>query len=327
MMEKISATVDPAQPSLWKQPGRARVEYMLLMAAVTFIVGIALLLSGGPVVGNSIGVYRPSNGTFYLRDTNTTGFADHIVKLGNANSLPIIGPWEGGADRLGIFDKRRGVFSLSVGFVTNVPFLTFVFGNAGDLPLAGWWDNTMRTSGVGVFRPTNGMIYLKRLLSAGNADYMMAIGRPGDLPVTGHWTPLGGSGVGLFRPSDGTFYLVNQAANGVVNYDQIFRFGIGSDLPISDNWTNSSRADGIGVYRPSNATFYLRNSLTTGYADSAFRFGIPGDLPVTGNWEANTFRGLPGSSLEFSEPHTGTSPLTPATAAPSVAPPVGNFDG
>jgi len=52
------------------------------------------LLDGFAIVGiDTIGVYRGN--TFYLRNTNTTGYADLTFPFGNSGYIPIAGNWDG----------------------------------------------------------------------------------------------------------------------------------------------------------------------------------------------------------------------------------------
>ena len=45
-----------------------------------------------------------------------------------------------------------------------------------------------RTSGTGVFRPTNGLTYLRNdPATSGVADIQIVYGVPNDKPVAGHW--------------------------------------------------------------------------------------------------------------------------------------------
>jgi hypothetical protein len=47
-------------------------------------------------------------------------------------------------------------------------------------------------SGTGVFRPTNGLTYLRNdPATSGVADIQMVYGVPNDKPVAGHWSAAG----------------------------------------------------------------------------------------------------------------------------------------
>src|SRR5262249_36328095 len=59
----------------------------------------------------TIGVYRPSSSTFYLRNTNTSGFADVQVTYGVSGDVSILGDWDGdGTATIGVY--RNGIFYL-----------------------------------------------------------------------------------------------------------------------------------------------------------------------------------------------------------------------
>ncbi len=249
----------------------------------------------------TIGVYRSN--MFYLKNANTTGFADEYVSFGYGSSAyPIVGDWSGsGVDRVGVYDQSNGLFTLchqaaNTSCSGTSGTIQFVLGNAGDQPLSGRWD--VRDSyngtviigypfdGVGVFRPSNGLIYLKNALSTGFADETMVLGIPGDEGITGDWNSDGMESPGVYRPSNSTYYLSNQVCNCAVYADIAFTYGYPYNNPIAGDWVGSPTFQnvGAGLLRPSDGFFYLRNTLTTGYADNSFYYGLAGDIPVTGHW-------------------------------------------
>ena len=59
-------------------------------------------------------------------------------------------------------------------------------GYPGDVSFVGDWIAQGHT-GVGVFRPTNGLLYVKNDLSTGFADVNIVYGMPNNIPVAGHW--------------------------------------------------------------------------------------------------------------------------------------------
>ena len=73
--------------------------------------------------------------------------------------------------------------------MTNSPVyadIMLTYGTATDLPIIGDWI-AQGHDGVGMFRPSNGYVYLKNTLTTGYADNSFFYGKAGDQPVAGHW--------------------------------------------------------------------------------------------------------------------------------------------
>ena len=88
---------------------------------------------------DSVGIYR--NGVFFLRNTNSTGFADIVVPFGNPGDQPVVGDSDGdGIDTVGIY--RNGFFFLTNSHSTGFADIVFVLGNSGDFPIAGNWNGS-----------------------------------------------------------------------------------------------------------------------------------------------------------------------------------------
>src|SRR5436309_15406582 len=58
---------------------------------------------------------------------------------------------------------------------------------------------TNYTDVTGVFRPSNGALYLKATNLSGFADAFLTYGLPGDYPITGDWNGDGVDTVGIYR--------------------------------------------------------------------------------------------------------------------------------
>jgi len=276
----------------------------------------------------TIGIYRPSNNTFYLRNSNTTGFADTITQFGSgATNYPIVGDWNGdGVDTIGVYDQSNGQFLLRDSNTPGGADYTPVLGNPGDQPLAGRWTSDMTHAGVGVFRPSNGLIYLRKQLTSGFADYTMVLGIPGDIGVAGDWNGDGIDSPGVFRPNIATFYLSDQVANSSVFGDYGVTLGVSGDIPVVGDWIAQGHAS-VGVFRPTNGQIYLKNALITGIADNALVFGVPNDIPVAGHW--TNVSGVTGPDALNNLVVPGAQSVTPATAVPGSVPPLphGSYDG
>ena len=241
--------------------------------------------------GVTIGLYNPTASTFYLRDSNTTGFANSAFAYGPANSnlITIIGDWTGdGVDTIGLYNPTTSMFFLSDsnvgGFADNV----FVFGpaNGGMVPIVGDWDGN-GTDTVGLYNPTTSMFFLKNSNSTGFADLAFAYGPGGSgwTPLAGDWNDQGKDTIGLYNPATSMFYLRNSNTTGFS--DTAFVYGPAQSgwKPLVGDW-NGDGTDTVGLYNPTASMFYLRNCNTTGFSDLAFAYGPAnaGWIPLIGNW-------------------------------------------
>jgi hypothetical protein len=121
------------------------------MADLTFRYG-PMNIGWQPVVGDwngdgrdTVALYNPKMGQFYLRNTNTAGVADVTFSYGPTNRgwKPIIADWNGdGTDNVGLFDPTNSIFYLRNTNTSGVANTTFFFGsaNGGFTPLAGYWQ-------------------------------------------------------------------------------------------------------------------------------------------------------------------------------------------
>ena len=224
------------------------------------------------------GVFRPSNGALYLKNSNTTGFADVQINYGLAGDYPVVGDWDGdGIDTIGVY--RNGTFYLRNSNTIGFADIVFPFGAPGDQPVAGDWDGD-GVDTIGVYHSSSGTFYLRYENSTGVPDAIFSLGVPGDVGIAGDWNGDGVDTTGVFRPSNGALYLKNTNATGFADIQ--INYGLPGDKPVTGDWDGDGD-DTIGVYR--NGTFYLRNSNTIGFADLVFALGIPGDHPIAGNWD------------------------------------------
>jgi sugar lactone lactonase YvrE len=237
---------------------------------------------------DTIGIWRPSNQTFYLRNSNTTGFADIIanVQFAQSTDLPIVGDWNGdGIATIGLYRPSTSFFFLwdrNTNVSLSNPDYTVLLGNPGDIPMAGDWNGDGKTS-VGVYRPSNGILYLKNGLTTGVAEYYMVLGNASDKGVGGDWNGDGQFSAGVFRPSNNNFYLSDKVSTGVIFGDYAVLLGNPGDTPFVGNWDHS-QGTGLGVYRPSTGFLYLKYGLTGPFADVGLFYGSPGDVGLGGVW-------------------------------------------
>ncbi len=230
-------------------------------------------------IRDTAGVFRPSNGLLYLKNSNNTGIADIGLNYG----LPgVVGDWDGNGDvTIGIY--RNGVFYLRNSNTIGFADIVFPYGTPGDQPIAGDWNGD-GVDTIGVYRPSIGQFLLRNSNSTGDAEMSFYLGNPGDVGIAGDWNGDGMDTTGVFRPSNGVIFLKNANTTGFA--DIALNYGLPGDKPVMGDWNNDG-IDTIGIYR--NGTFYLRNSNTVGFADLVFALGNPGDMPIAGNWDATPY--------------------------------------
>ena len=182
-------------------------------------------------------------------------------------------------------------------------------------------------SPIGVFRPSNGALYLKKPNTVGSVDYVLSYGLAGDYPVAGDWDGNGTDSIGVYRK--GLFYLRNSNTNG--SADLFFAFGAPGDQPVAGDW-NGDGKDTVGVYRSSTGTFYLRNSNTAGAPDMTFSLGNTGDVGIAGDWNndgkdtTGVFRPSNGVIFLKNGNSTGFADISLNYGLPGDKPVVGDWD-
>jgi hypothetical protein len=234
-----------------------------------------------PGVLDTIGVYRPSNNTFYLSNGFNTEVNTIMEHYGIAGDIPLVGDWTGyGADTIGVYRPSNNTFYLSNSDTSKIENVVQNYGIAGDIPVVGDWTGDGADT-IGVYRPSNHTFYLSNQDNTEINTIIQSYGIEGDIPLVGDWTGDGRDTPGVYRPSNNTFYLSNSDTN---EFNIIVHgYGIAGDIPLVGDWTDDG-VDGIGVYRPSNNTFYLSNGLNTEVNTIVQNYGIGGDIPVVGDW-------------------------------------------
>lgn len=234
----------------------------------------------------TVGVYRPSELTFYLRNTNDTGEPEVTVAFGLKDDVPIAGDWDGnGTATVGVYRPADSTFHLRNENTPGEPSVVVAFGTAGDLPVVGDWDGNGTTT-VGVFRRSTASLLIRNANAAGEPETTVKSEVVGGLPVAGDWDGNGTATFGLYVTRKKTFFQLrnSNAAEGAGPASLRVDLGLEDDLPVSGDWDGNGTTT-VGVYRPSASTFVLRNGNAAGEADLTVAFGRAGDVPIVGNWD------------------------------------------
>lgn len=170
------------------------------------------------------GVFRA--GTFYLRNSNTSGPGQIVFTFGQPGDVAVVGDWNGdGVETVGVFTPATRTWSLRN---TNGPTsgsLSFAYGAVNDLPVTGDW-NRDGVDTVGVVRQR--VWHLRYSNTPGVADRSFAYGTVNDRPIIGDWNRDGYDTVGLVR---GTTWLLRNSNTGG-NAELSFDFGAAGDVPL-----------------------------------------------------------------------------------------------
>lgn len=184
---------------------------------------------------------------------------------------------------VGGVERSTGVWRL---FENGAQFTSFFYGNPGDFPFYGDWDCDGDET-PGLYRQSDGYVYLRNSNSQGIADVSFFFGNPGDVPMAGDFNGDGCHTVSIYRPSEAKFYIINKlgsADKGLGAADYSFFYGVPGDVPFVGDWTGNG-IDTPGLRRSSDGFVYLRNTNTQGVADVSYFYGNNGDVVFSGDWD------------------------------------------
>ena len=202
---------------------------------------------------DEIGIYRPSNSTFYKDKNGNRQFdgvagGDEVVPFGIFGDLPVIGNWNGDLiDDIAVFRPS----------------------------MARWYKDA---NGNGTYDGIAG------------GDESFIFGATGDIPIAGNWNGDSIDDIGVYRPSNSYFYQdFNDSNSFQPGIDLVIRFGAIGDIPFIGNW-NGSATDNIAVFRPATSMVYrdVNGNGSFDAGDSATQFGTAGDQPIAGDWALPT---------------------------------------
>jgi len=227
----------------------------------------------------NVGVFRPSNGVWYV---NSLAAGLMATAFGQNGDVPVSADFDGdGRTDLAVFRPANGTW-----YILNSATLTFkaaAFGRNGDIPTAADYNGDGRAE-ISVFRPSDGYWY--QLDSATDSFSSRQFGMNGDIPVFGDYDGDGRTDIAVYRPSSGNWHLLLRSYDlGTWNYQvQTVGFGIAEDRPMPMDFDGDGKTD-IALWRPSTGDWHRISSESGSY--SGFRFGMNGDKPVSGDFDGD----------------------------------------
>jgi hypothetical protein len=166
-----------------------------------------------PVPGNygsdgstEIAVWRPSDGTWYIRGLGN-------VPWGVGGDIPVPADYNGdGFTEIAVFRPSSGTW-----FIKDLT--TVAWGTSGDIPVPADYDGDGKAE-IAVFRPSNGTWYILQV--SGETITVVQWGTNGDIPIPSDFDGDGAADITVFRPSDGGWYM---------RHIGVVPFGIAGDIP------------------------------------------------------------------------------------------------
>ncbi|MGQ0570351.1 MAG: hypothetical protein ACT4P5_12650 [Armatimonadota bacterium] len=190
----------------------------------------------------TVGLYNPTTGTFFLRNSNTAGAADTAFAYGppGAGWTPLVGDWNGdGVNTVGLYNPATGTFFLRNSNTPGPADLTFVYGppGAGWTPLVGDWNGD-GVDTVGLHAPATSTFFLRNSNTPGPADITAAYGPAGAgwTPLARDWNADGVDTLGLYNPATSTFFLRNSNTPGPADITVAYGPAGAAWSPLAGDW-------------------------------------------------------------------------------------------
>ena len=169
-----------------------------------------------------IGVYRPSNGTWYV--TNSRDLSSTTQQWGTSTDNVVPGDYDGdGKTDLAVWRPSDGIWWI---INSNGGATTRQWGTSGDVPVPGDYDGDGKTD-LAVWRPSDGIWWI---INSNGGATTRQWGTSGDVPVPGDYDGDGKKDIAVWRPSDGFWWVINSSTGGVTTG----QLGISGDVPMKN---------------------------------------------------------------------------------------------
>jgi len=237
---------------------------------------------------SEIAVFRPSSGTWYIRNTATP--TSEALVWGGGTDVPVGRDYDadGKAD-IAVFRPSTGTWYIR--YTATPTAFDVVWGGTGDIPVPVDYDGDGKAD-IAVFRPSTGTWYIR--YTATPTAFDVVWGGAGDVPVPFDYDGDGKADIAVFRPSTGTWYIRYTATPTSI----ALVWGGGGDVPLTADFDGDGKAE-IAVFRPSTGTWYIRYTATP--TSIALVWGGGTDIPVPGD-----FDGDGKAEIAVFRPSTGT---------------------
>ncbi len=213
-------------------------------------------------------VFRPSNGTWYIRNWNPQ-IITRPITWGQNGDIPVPLDYNGdGKAELAVYRRRADGASNSHWYIRfkNGTSTDITWGEASDTPMARDMNEDGRDDLL-VYRGTTGDWWIRD--SASNTFQTIQWGLWGDIPLT-YRDGLSRWNIAVYRPSNNTFYARNIHTNVTAD----FQWGEPGDVPRFGDTDGNGRDEYI-IWRPYTGVWWNANTGTQ------IQWGVPGDIAIS----------------------------------------------
>ena len=219
-----------------------------------------------------IGVFRPSNGEWYIIPSSNPGTA-LLQQWGTNGDIPVRGDFDGdGKDDFAVFRPSNGTWFV-IPSATPSTIVLQQWGASGDIPVPGDYDGDGKTD-FAVFRPSDGIWFIIPS-SNPNSPIIQQWGTNGDIPVPGDYDGDGKTDIAVWRPSIGEWFIIPSSNPGSPILQQ---WGISGDVPVPGDYDGDGKTD-FAIWRPSNGVWFIIPSSKPS-SPILKQWGTSGDVPV-----------------------------------------------
>lgn len=201
------------------------------------------------------------------------------VVFGDADSIPVIGDWNGdGKDDLGVYHDGHFFLDLNGNGRWDDEDLWARLGDEFDFPVSGDWNGDGKDD-IGIFGPAWPGDPQALEVESGLPDMR---NRTPPVPKPKNVPP---------QPQDATsgLRLLRRTAIGTTRadvIDHVFRYGAGAQIPVTGDWSGDGIKN-IGVFRDGRWRLDADGDGRWSENDREFVFGQEGDLPVVGDFNGD----------------------------------------
>jgi hypothetical protein len=229
-------------------------------------------------------IFRPSNGTWYFRQSSSGFTTGAGYQWGASGDIPVPGDYDGDAlTDVAIYRPSSGHWFILRSTSGFSAWSTYQWGSTGDVPVPADYDGDGKTD-IAMYRPSNGTWYILKSSTGFAGGDAVVWGAGADRPAPADYDGDGKADFAVYRPSTAHWFILRSTTGNTAWWT--LQWGATGDVLVPADYDGDTRAD-VAIYRPSNNSWYILTS-SSGFASGlAYAWGAAGDQPVPGDYDGD----------------------------------------